>query len=46
METLSYPFKVGDKVIFDPDEHFYSWHVMSFDRLGIYPGKILTIEKN
>lgn len=45
MKPHECPFKVGDKVIFDPDEHFYGWHVMSFDRLEIYPGKILTIEK-
>lgn len=40
-----YPFKVGDKVIFDPDEHFYGWHVMLFDSFGIYPGKVITIER-
>ena len=45
MKKQQCTFKVGDKVIFDPDEHFYGWHVMSFERLEIYPGKIIIIEQ-
>jgi len=32
------PFKVGDRVIFTPDEHAIGWTWYSFDRVRLKPG--------
>jgi hypothetical protein len=45
MENQKCPFVIGEKVIFDPDEHTYGWRASSFDRLKIYPGKLLIIKE-
>lgn len=34
------PFKVGDKVMFAPDERTIGWTYPSFDRLRIHPGDV------
>ncbi len=42
------PFKIGDKVKFNPSDHCKGWHQESFKRLGIHPGyigKVTRIEK-
>jgi hypothetical protein len=32
------PFKVGDEVIFDPDQRAMGWSWSSFDRVRLKPG--------
>ncbi len=32
------PFKIGDRVIFAPNEHTVGWSWSSFDRLRLKPG--------
>jgi hypothetical protein len=32
------PFKIGDRVVFAPDERAIGWSWSSFDRLRIHPG--------
>lgn len=48
-KDIKCPYKIGDKVKFEPSEHCKGWHQESFDRLRIYPGyigKITKIEKD
>ena len=45
MEKKRCPFKVGDNVIFDPNEDTIGHHQHTFERLGAYPGKILIIKE-
>lgn len=45
MNERSNPFKVGDKVKFDPDERTIGWTYSSFDRLRIHPGDIGMITR-
>ena len=40
MNNQENPFKIGDTVIFSPDEHTIGWSWPSFDRLSIHPGDI------
>jgi hypothetical protein len=37
-EQKANPFKIGDHVIFAPDEHIVGWSWSSFDRLRLEPG--------
>ena len=37
-EQLANPFKIGDKVVFTPDQHVIGWAWSSFDRLRLKPG--------
>lgn len=37
-EQTSNPFKIGDRVIFSPNEHAIGWAWSSFDRLRLKPG--------
>jgi ATP-dependent exoDNAse (exonuclease V) alpha subunit len=39
------PFKIGDKVVFTPDEHAIGWTWSSFDRLRLKPGDIGVVTK-
>jgi hypothetical protein len=42
------PFKIGDKVVFDPNAHTYGWICNGLDKLRIHPGDtgiITRIEK-
>lgn len=32
------PFKIGDRVVFEPDEHALGWAWSSFDRLRLKSG--------
>jgi len=32
------PFKIGQRVVFTPDEHARGWSQESFDRLRLKPG--------
>jgi hypothetical protein len=37
-EQTSNPFKIGDRVVFSPNEHAIGWAWSSFDRLRLKPG--------
>jgi hypothetical protein len=39
------PFKIGDRVIFDPDARTIGWTWSSFDRLRIHPGDVGLVTK-
>jgi hypothetical protein len=39
------PFKIGDKVVFRPDDHAIGWAWSSFDRLKIQPGDVGIVTK-
>ena len=39
------PFKIGDRVVFDPDERTIGWTYSSFDRLRIHPGDVGIVTK-
>jgi hypothetical protein len=39
------PFNVGDKVMFDPDQHTIGWSYSSFDRLRIHPGDVGVVTR-
>jgi len=34
------PFRVGDQVVFTPDQRTVGWYQHSFERWGIYPGYV------
>jgi hypothetical protein len=38
MSRRENPFKLGDRVVFNPDEWTIGWTYSSFDRLRIHPG--------
>jgi hypothetical protein len=38
VSKLANPFKIGDRVVFAPDERTIGWCWSSFDRLRIHPG--------
>ena len=38
LKTRENPFKIGDRVVFDPDGRTIGWTWSSFDRLRIQPG--------
>jgi hypothetical protein len=43
------PFKVGDRVVFKPDEHATGWAWSMFDRVRLKPGDsgvVTRIDKN
>jgi ATP-dependent exoDNAse (exonuclease V) alpha subunit len=40
MNDRGNPFKIGDKVVFCPNEHAIGWAWSSFDRLRIHPGDV------
>jgi hypothetical protein len=40
MNNRGNPFKIGDRVVFDPDARTIGWTYSSFDRLRIYPGDV------
>jgi hypothetical protein len=45
MNDRDNPFKVGDKVIFDPSARTIGWSWSSFDRLRIHPGDQGVVSK-
>ncbi len=45
MDDRGCPFKIGDRVIFSPDEHAVGWTWSSFDRLRIHPGDIGVVTR-
>lgn len=45
MDDLRNPFKIGDRVIFDPDARTVGWTWASFDRLRIHPGDVGIVTK-
>jgi len=45
MHNPGNPFKIGDRVIFDPDKRTIGWTYSSFDMLRIHPGDIGTVTK-
>jgi hypothetical protein len=45
MNSAGNPFKIGDQVVFDPDERTIGWTWSSFDRLRIHPGSVGTVTK-
>lgn len=38
MSNQDNPFKVGDRVVFTPEERTIGWYQHSFERWAIYPG--------
>lgn len=44
-KPLPNPFKIGDKVVFDPDRRTIGLTYSSFDRLRIHPGDAGTVTK-
>jgi hypothetical protein len=38
MNDRGNPFKIGDRVVFDPDHRTIGWTYSSFDLLRIHPG--------
>jgi hypothetical protein len=45
MNDRGNPFKIGDRVVFDPDARTIGWTYSSFDRLRIHPGDVGTVTK-
>ncbi len=45
MDRQENPFRVGDRVVFDPNEHTIGWSWSSFDRLRIHPGDVGVVTK-
>jgi len=43
MSERENPFRIGDRVVFDPDERTIGWTYSSFDRLRIHPGDEGTV---
>jgi hypothetical protein len=39
------PFKVGDRVCFQPDERITGWSYSSFDRVRLKPGDVGTVSR-
>jgi hypothetical protein len=39
------PFKIGDRVVFAPDERTVGWTYSTFDRLRIHPGDEGTVTR-
>jgi hypothetical protein len=39
------PFRIGDMVVFAPDEHAVGWAWSSFERLRIKPGDVGVVTK-
>jgi hypothetical protein len=44
-EQKSCPFKIGDKVVFSPNQHAYGWTWPSFERMRLTPGQVGTITR-
>lgn len=45
MSNPENPFKIGDRVVFSPDERTIGWTWSSFDRLRIKPGDVGVVTK-
>jgi hypothetical protein len=45
MNDRGNPFKIGDRVVLDPDQRTIGWAYSSFDRLRIHPGDEGTVTK-
>jgi len=39
------PFKIGDEVVFSPNEHTVGWSWATFERVRLKPGDIGTITR-
>jgi len=39
------PFKIGDQVVFVPDEHAVGWDWPTFDRVRLRPGDIGAVTR-
>jgi hypothetical protein len=39
------PFKIGERVRFNPDAHANGWSWSSFDRVRLYPGDVGNISR-
>jgi hypothetical protein len=39
------PFKIGDRVVFAPDEHVVGWAWPTFDRVRLKPGDIGVVTR-
>src|ERR1035438_3713650 len=44
-ERKTCPFKIGDRVVFAPNQHAYGWTWPSFERMKLTPGQVGTITR-